>query len=320
VEGKATAAGVAPGGPGASKAATGPQLPDLLTPLGRVALSMLLEEKDSYLNKVDEWLDQQGILGEFREPFRRPFVAAMNLGREEIEKTVLEQWEQEWATHLQPLVERYPFTGTATEEVEPSQLQILHPKQGAFWSFAHRVVAPLCTVQGTDWSLRAPLKRRLETPPRMMETLNRLAELTSLLWTAEGKPQALSLQVLPQPLPPSPVSGSFVTMSYLQCGKVTTFSFNQNPTWQDFALDWWDSQPASSGLEFRTPTTEERDYRAQEISGSFWNCFRLLESASAKDGRQWTWTLMRKGESRRGVEVRFGVRGEPWVPFRRLSQ
>jgi type VI secretion system protein ImpL len=116
------------------------------------------------------------------------------------------------------------------------------------------------------------------------------------------------------------MSGSFVTMSYLKCGKTTTFSFNQNPTWQEFPLHWWEPQPASIGLEFRTPVSEERDYRAQEISRSFWSCFRLLEGASAKDGRQWTWTLLRRqGDSRQGVEVRFGVRGEPWVPFRRLS-
>jgi type VI secretion system protein ImpL len=281
---------------------------------------MMLEEKDSYLSKVDAWLDQQGILGEFREPFRQPFVAAMNLGKEEIEKTVLEQWEQEWAAHVEPLLGRYPFSATATDEVEPSELQILHPKQGAFWSFAHRVVAPLCSIQGTEWSFRGPLKHRFEAPPRMLEIIRRMAELSNLLWTAEGKPQPLSVQVLPQPLPPSPVSGSFVTMSYLKCGKVTTFSFNQNPTWQEFPLNWWEPQPASIGLEFRTPVSEERDYRAQEISRSFWSCFRLLEGASSKDGRQWTWTLMRKqGDSRQGVEVRFGVRGEPWVPFRRLS-
>jgi type VI secretion system protein ImpL len=314
------AAGSAPqGAPEPSKAAAGPRLADLLSPLGRVALSMLLEEKDSYLRKVDEWLDQQGILGEFREPFRRPFVVALSLGKEEIEKTLLEQWEQEWNNNLQPLLERYPFSATATEEVEPSELQFLHPK-GAFWSFAYRMVAPLCTVEGAEWSFRGPLKHRFEAPPQMLETLSLLAELTSLLWSAEGKPQPLSLQVLPQPLPPSPVSGSFVTMSYLKCGKTTSFSFNQNPTWQEFPLNWWEPQPASIGLEFRTPVSEERDYRAQEISRSFWSCFRLLESASAKDGRQWTWSLLKKqGDPRQGVEVSFGVRGEPWVPFRRLS-
>ena len=256
---------------------------------------------------------------EFREPFRRPFVVAMSLGKEEVEVKVLQQWEQQWTGTLQPLVERYPFSATATEEVEPSELQLLHPK-GAFWSFAHRVVAPLCTVEGKTWDFRGPLKNRLEAPPHMLETINQLAELSGVLWNAEGQPQPLTLQVLPQPLPPSPISDSFVTMSYLKCGKTTTFSFNQNPTWQEFPLKWWEPQPASIGLEFRTPVSEERDYRAQEISRSFWSCFRLLESASAKDGRQWTWRLMRKqGGSPQVIEVRFGVRGEPWIPFRRLS-
>jgi type VI secretion system protein ImpL len=307
--------------PQGAKAISASRLPELLSPLGRAALPMLLEDKESYLSKVDAWLNEQGILGEFREPFRRPFLVAMELGQEELETVLATQWEQEWAHTLRPLLERYPFTSEATLEVEPSELEVLHRKNGSFWSFVERVVAPLCTVQGTSWSLRGPLQNRLRVPPQMLETLSHLSELSSLLWSTEGKPQALSLQVLPQPLPPSPVSDSFVTMSYLKCGKTTAFSFNQNPTWQDFPLSWWDPQPASIGLEFRSPVTEERDYRAQEISRSFWSCFRLLEAASAKDGRQWTWTLLRgKGSSRqRGVEIRFGVRGEPWVPFRRLS-
>jgi type VI secretion system protein ImpL len=304
-----------------SAAGNASRLPGMLTPLGRAVLPMLLEEKDSYLSKVDAWLNEQGILGEFREPFRRPFLVAMELGQEEVETALAAQWEQEWANNLKPLLGRYPFTFESTMEVEPSELEMLHPKNGAFWQFVERVVAPLCTVQGTTWSLRGPLQNRLRVPPQMLETLNHLSELTHLLWDKEGKPQALSLQVLPQPLPPSPVSDAFVTMSYLKCGKATAFSFNQNPTWEEFPLSWWDPQPASIGLEFRSPLTDERDYRAQEVSRSFWACFRLLEAASAKDGRQWTWTLMqgRSGSRQRGVEIRFGVRGEPWIPFRRLS-
>ncbi len=310
-------------GPAAApKQGGGPQLAELLSPLGRVALSMLLEDKDSYLRKVDAWLDQQGILGEFREPFRQPFMVALNLGQEEIESVLATHWEDEFTHTLKPLLERYPFNASATQEVEPSELEILRRKDGAFWSFVQRVVAPLCTEQGTDWALRPPLKSRLVAPPQMLDTLSRLSVLSKMLWNAEGKPQPLSLQVLPQPLPPSPVSGSFVTMSYLKCGKTTAFSFNQNPTWQDFPLSWSESQPASIGLELRSPESEERDYRAMEVSRSFWSCFRLLESANTKEGRQWTWWLLRGqgGSKQPGVEVRFGIRGEPWVPFRRLSQ
>ena len=71
------------------------QLPELLTPAGRVALSMLLEDEDSYLKKVDAWLDKQGILGEFRTPFRQPFVTVRNLGRDDLEKVIKEQWTAE---------------------------------------------------------------------------------------------------------------------------------------------------------------------------------------------------------------------------------
>jgi type VI secretion system protein ImpL len=321
--GGAAPAEAAAGDKPAAGAKAGPQLNQLISPLGRVALSMMLEDKDSYLRKVDEWLDQQGILGEFREPFRKPFLVALSLGQEEIESVLSEQWEQEWARTLQPLLTRYPFTPTATEEVDPGELEVLRRKDGAFWGFVERVVAPVCTEQGTTWTLRGPLQGRLLVPPQMLETLTHLSELSKLLWSGEGKPQPLSLQVLPLPLPPSPVKDNFVTMSYLKCGKTTAFSFNQNPTWQEFPLSWWDPQSASIGLELRSPENDERNYRAMEVSRSFWSCFRLLESASVSEGRQWTWRLLQGKEGARqkqGVEVRFGVRGEPWVAFRRLSQ
>lgn len=305
-------AGGAPGG-------EGPQLPEMLSPLGRVALSMMLEEPESYLRKVDEWLDQQGILGEFREPFREPFLVALNLGRAEVEAVLDEQWEREWERTLQPLLRRYPFTKGSSEEVEPGELEVLRRKDGAFWAFVSRVVAPVCVEQGTKWSLRGPLKGRLREPEQMLDTLNRLSELSRLLWDEQGKPQPMALQVLPLPLPRARVGESFVTMSYLKCGKTTAFGFNQTPTWQEFPLSWWESAPAAIGLELNTPASSERDYRAMEVSRSFWSCFRLLESATSMQGREWMWRLLQGQGGQKGVEVRFSVRGEPWSSFRRLS-
>jgi type VI secretion system protein ImpL len=297
----------------------GPQLPEMLSPLGRVALSMMLEEPESYLRKVDEWLDQQGILGEFREPFREPFLVALNLGRAEVESVLDEQWEREWERTLQPLLRRYPFTKGSKEEVEPGELEVLRRKDGAFWTFVSRVVAPVCAEQGTKWTLRGPLKGRLREPEQMLDTLNRLADLSRLLWDEQGKPQPMALQVLPQPLPRARVGESFVTMSYLKCGKTTAFGFNQTPTWQEFPLSWWESAPAAIGLELNTPVSSERDYRAMEVSRSFWSCFRLLESATSMQGRELMWRLLQGQGGQKGVEVRFSVRGEPWSAFRRLS-
>jgi type VI secretion system protein ImpL len=280
---------------------------------------MLLEEESSYLSRVDAWLDQQGILGEFRKPFRQPFLLARNLGREELERVLKEQWTGEYTRLLEPLVKRYPFDPSAQQELDPAELAVLRRKDGEFWQFIDRVMAPIIIERGTEWAVRSPLRSRVLVPQRMLSTLNQVSRLSRLLWDDQGKPLPISLQVRPLPLPRTPVPGDFVTMSYFKCGGASSFGFNQSPTWQDFPVNWWDQRTASLGVELRSPLREGKRYRTVEMANSSWSCFRLLELGSFTDEQNMVWALPGpEGDaSAHELEVSFGLRGEPWAAFRR---
>ncbi|WP_257446964.1 type VI secretion protein IcmF/TssM N-terminal domain-containing protein [Archangium lipolyticum] len=298
------------------------ELADMLTPLERVALTMLLEEEGSYLRKAQEWLDQQGITGNLRDPFLAPFLAVQRLGKQELENTLSRQWEEASGRMLRPMLERYPFNPDSKEDVDPGELEVVRRKDGAFWHFVDQTFSRVCSERGTQWSLRGPLREKLTLPDEMLVTLSRLARLSKLLWDDEGRPRPLMLKVQPQPLPAPPMPGVFVTMSSLKCGKTAAYGFNQSPTWQEFPLNWWDQQVSSIVLELRSPARDVPQYLSLPWNRSAWSCFRLFEEAAitTDQRRQWSLALQGNGVSKKGLDISFGLKGDPWVPFREVPR
>jgi type VI secretion system protein ImpL len=311
------------GGAGAASASQeggGTQLVDLLSPLGRVALAMLLEEDGSYLAKVDAWLDKQGILGELRRPFREPFLVARELGRAEVERVLDEQWEAQLVQTLEPLLRRYPFNVEASQELDPAELDVLRRKDGAFWQFVSQVLSPVVEEKGTEWMLRRPLRQQLTVPPRMLLMLGRLSRLSRTLWDEEGKPRTLPVQVRPLPLP-AVGAGGYVTMSFFKCGAAAAFGFNQTPAWQEFPVAWWEPRTASVGVELRMPGRDSKRYRSTELSRSSWNCFRLLDAATFDQEQNAVWPLPGPdGAAGSELRLRFGMRGGPWTVFQEVAR
>lgn len=298
------------------------ELADMMTPLEKVALTMLLEEEGSYLRKAQEWLDQQGITGELRQPFLEPFLQVQRLGKQELEATLTRQWEEASGRMLKPMLERYPFNPDSKEDVDPGELEVLRRKDGAFWHFVDQMFSRIAVARGSQWSLRGPLRDKLTLPDEMLLSLSRLDRLARLLWDDEGRPRPLMLKVQPQPLPAPPMTGVFVTMSSLKCGKTAAYGFNQSPTWQEFPLSWWDQQVSSIVLELRSPARDVPQYLSLPWNRSAWSCFRLFEEATltTDQRRQWNLALQGNNVSKRGVDISFGLKGDPWVPFREVPR
>ncbi|MET0402237.1 MAG: hypothetical protein ABW123_07520 [Cystobacter sp.] len=316
------AAGAAKADPAAEGTASNSQLSEMISPLEKIALAMLLEEEGSYLRKAQAWLDSQGLTGELRKPFLAPFLAVQRLGKEELESTLSRQWEDASARMLRSLLSRYPFNPDSKEDVDPSELEVLRRKDGAFWHFVEQVYSRVCVERGSQWALHATLREKLVLPASLLPTLSQLSRLARLLWDEEGRPRPLILKVQPQPLPPPPMPGVFVTMSSLKCGKTTAYGFNQSPSWQDFPLNWWDQQVSSIVLELRSPSRDDPKFLSLPWNRSIWSCFRLFEEAlvTSDQRRQWSLVLQGNNVNKRGVDISFGLKGDPWMPFREVPR
>ena len=220
------------------------------------------------------------------------------------------------------MLERYPFNPETQEEIDPTELEVLSRKDGAFWQFVNQNFSRVIVERGSEWTLRGPLKEKgLVLPDRMLLTLSRLSRLARLLWDDEGRPRPLMLRVQPQPLPTPPMTGVFITMSSLKCGKTAVHGFNQAPTWLDFPVSWWDQQVSSIVLELRSPARDFPQYLSLPWNRSAWSCFRLFEEATVTGDQRRQWRLALQGDGlKRGVEISYGLKGEPWAPFREVPR
>jgi type VI secretion system protein ImpL len=75
-------------------------------------------------------------------------------------------------------------------------------------------------------------------------------------------------------------------------------------------------------LELRSPSRDIPKYLSLPWNNSPWSCFRLFEEAALTldQRRQWSLALQGAGVSKKGLDISFGLKGDPWVPFREVPR
>jgi type VI secretion system protein ImpL len=288
-----------------------------LSPLGKISLAIFRNDKDSYLNMVNIWLKSVG--GEGREwhiPFLAPVHEAYDLGLVEVQATINRVWGDLWKTSVQPLITNFPFNVNADAVVAPSMLEAtLNPQQGSFWQTFKRYLAPVYVETNTTWRERTFPKGSLDLPPDILTTVNGLARLTRALWNEKGLPQPLRFSVKALPLPLRHEHEPAVVLSYLKCGKESIFGFNQQPSWQNFTLEWWKEHPAVVGIEFKQDSQFRQNYQTITIPQSTWSFYRLLQRAEPGGTEVLTWRLESPELKNRLLNVQFSIKSDPWALF-----
>jgi len=289
----------------------------LLSPVGRVAMTMILQPDQSYVAQANQWLAEVGISDDLKAPFLEPFDRVLDFGVGELEAALKQQWTRTWS-QVSPMFGKYPFHRRATREVEPSELEAFKESGGSFWQ-AFRELAPFCVQRGETWSARTPLLRPVNLPAGMLARVNLIARLARAYFDKDGKRAPLALTVTPLPLPRDLDREGYVTMSFLRAGGATVFGFNQQPTARAFSPSWWGGDGASIGIMFGDPDLKGTPDRSVDSPSSPWSLYRLIEKASVV-GDTAVWTLPGDGARRRTVPVRFVLRGDavalhPWTLF-----
>jgi type VI secretion system protein ImpL len=299
----------------------GGELKAILSPVGRVAMSMLLQPESSYTAQAAQWLEEVGITDDLKRPFLEPFERVLDFGVPEIESALKLQWQKQW-NQVSPMFGKFPFRRQASKEVDPAELDGLG-EHGNFWKGFRGSEAPFCALRGGSWIARAPLARPVTLPAGMLGRVNLVARLAHLFFDKEGKRAPLELWATPLPLPRELDREGYVTMSFLRAGGASVFGFNQQPTARTFAPTWWGQDGASIGIMFGDPThtgTPDRTPdRSIDTASSPWALYRLIERGKVVDDTV-VWTLPGDGFKRRTVPVRFVLRGNavtlrPWTLF-----
>lgn len=288
-------------------------LSDLVSPVGRAALAVLDENPASHERKTEQFLASIGLGGAMGQPMLAPMRHVTRLGIAEVEQAVAQQFQSTLLPLVSPLISHYPFERTADKEVQPSELEILKPTEGAFWLTFRAIFGPVVIEKNGDWSARKWQRGSLSLPTELLPMANHMTRLSRQLFTREGNRQPLQISV--KPLPFSATAGGIpITMIFLRSGKAQVFGVNAIPSSRPLAVSWWQSDVASVGAEFSIATSGRKQTQSIEVSDSAWSFFRLLDKASQSDGRVMSWNLPSDG-GQPAIDVRFELGSDPWQIF-----
>lgn len=293
-----------------------PALAELLTPLGRIGLTVLAEQEASPERKVELFLESAGMAGPLAPPFLAPVQHLTRLGLTEVEQSLNQQWESTLLPMVRPLLSRYPFERRGDRETQAIELDVLKPAVGAFWQTFRQVFGPVCVEQGGVWSPRKWARGSLVLPNDMLPLVNQLAQLTAALFTRDGARKPLVINIKPLPVQACDAENP-ATVSFLTLGKSQVFGTNTRPAALAFSLPWWQQEISTVGVEFGKGASQ-RATQSIEIADSQWSFFRLLERATSSRG-VYTWVLPSDG-GRPQCEVRFELENDPAALFRIKSR
>lgn len=301
-------------------------LKGVLTPIGRVAWAMLLNEDSAYSILVKNWLVNVGILDEWQQPFLAPVQKVQKFGTDEINQHLAGIWTDIWDSNVTPLLVKFPFqpTAGASEELALDDLiKTFHPKLGVFWSTFQLYLSPLSTFSNGVWVRRHDLSESVKLPENYLKRLNSVQQLTANLWDVQGSPKPLELSVKPGLLPTfnskQILRAPLVSLTYLRKGEHSVLGFNQQADWQKLSLEWWKVQAAEVGMEFRKDADPTRVYTDLAVTDSSWNFFRLLQQGQQEGSQRYRWQLAHPNFPKQPLNLEFIFQANPLAVFANLA-
>lgn len=297
-----------------------------LSPMGRLAWNMMLNDDAAYTRLTKAWLQNAGITDFWQQPFLAPALKVGEFGAGEIKLSIDGIWNDLWNSNVQPLLAKFPFAPAAGREQEVSVNEltgILHPKQGLFWTGFRDYLAPLCRYANGAWGQRNELIGTLSLPDGMLQRLNAAQGFSATLWDDQGAPKPLPIAAKEQPLPAfnrtQMPEAPLVSLGYLRAGGASVLAFNQQPAWQKFPLAWWQPQPAAAGLEFRADGDAVRTYADMSVAEGTWNFFRLLQKGQATANNRYAWALSHPDYPQQKLSLEYVFQADPWSLFTSLA-
>jgi hypothetical protein len=297
-----------------------------LTPIGRVAWAMRLNEDGSYSTLVKSWLQNAGIQDDWQQPFLAPVQKVAEFGTAEINQNIAGIWSDIWDSNVAPLLVKFPFTPYAGRDKElalDDLIKTFHPKQGVFWVTLQQYLSPLCSFSNGVWVKRQQLSDSLALPANYLKRLNAVQQLTTNLWDVQGNPKPLQLSVKPGLLPTFDSEqiphAPLVSLSYLRKGEISVLGFNQQADWQKLPLEWWTAQPAEVGMEFRKDADPTRVYTDITVADSSWNFFRLLQQGHLAGTQRYRWPLAHPNFPQQPLNLEFSFQANPLAVFANLA-
>jgi hypothetical protein len=305
-----------------------------LSPVGKISLSILRDDPDSYLNLVRNWVNSVGIAPAWADVFLAPVWQAYTLGVVEIEEEIAAIWSDLYRTDIAPLSRRFPFDTSASKDVAVEDLICATHSEGHFSKEFKALLAPVLIQDSDGWRERPSELDALRLPADLLPTVNAVFQLSTLLWDEQGEARPLEFMIKPAPLPALNPDKPIALLSFLSAGTAPVFSFNQQPAWKKFTISWQEEREASVGVEFALNEDGERAQEGITIPKTMWSFFHLIKRVKNFENMReeavtgiptlLTWEIASPDmHSSDGLpsglgdrqEISFAMQGNPWGIF-----
>jgi len=290
----------------------GSELRARTTPLGRIGIAVLREEKDSYVDLVERWLAGDDVRPEWQAPFLGPVVAAAQLGLKQVEDTVATAWDDVLRRSLSPMLSSFPFDRRATLEATPAQIEESLSPRGAVARTIADLIEPLCFADSGRLSPRKTPRVSIGLPPGSLELIAEIERIRPYFWDPAGTPRPIALSVKALPLPRWQ-PGDPVLLAYLQLGGQTILGFNQQVGSRDLLVDW--NKPQTASVGFRVELGSGGGARGYNEPESSFSLYRLLSEAVASRDGLYTWSFGEAKPDAPAAALEFQFTSNPWAPF-----
>lgn len=274
------AASLEPVAPGASPPAGGdagaPGLASTLAPSGLLMLNKLTGADKDKLAQINGWLAGANVPADQALPFLAPVRTIYGFGLRDLNRAVSQAWSNEMSPVIAPILVRFPFRPGASDDVAVADLEAVVRAQGKqpgmFWTSFARWLAPVTVAHNGRYQWLGDVTG----PAGTLDTINALARLSRALWDNDGNPTSLPIDITPQPLEATPVSGRMPTMASLVSGTAAVYAFNQRPRSSILALPWWEQGSSSILVRLSKPGSSDTVTYSVDESGSPFSFYRLL--------------------------------------------
>lgn len=258
------------------------------TPSAQIALSLLKQSPDSYLNLITEHLSEIGVPSRYHNLFTAPIMQIYHIGVKDLQKGIDRLWTQTYTPQASLLFAKRPFNSTGEMVATFEEVKQMTSPKSEIWQMIRNVIAPVSIVSNGIWAPKPACDVQLSS--QFYSDLNRLARVTTALWDNEGNPQALTFNVQFLPFSASSNSSLLPIQSYIVAGKEALHNFNQSPTWHPLKIEWWKEDSSTVVIELMSKN-DTKSYRAEKVLNTLWSFFELLKKGEKQEKSTWVWKL-----------------------------
>ncbi|MCP3966193.1 MAG: hypothetical protein GY750_04485 [Lentisphaerae bacterium] len=283
-----------------------------LSNLGRIAMKIALNDKDSYLNIVDAWLRNINMPDDLRGPFLKPIEQIYIFGSKDLRNKL----DLVWKRQLLPMVNKYkmdyPFDRDAESTFDPDAFDQDFSPNGKFWTTFNMYFKPFMQKTGDKWRRKSIL---LDVPLVSRDTLKLIDEvfnLTATLFDSKGAPKTIQVEISAEPIYDlRSYEDTIIKMTSLTSGNQEVIGINSVPIWKEFSIKWWDPIVSQISIQMSDGST----FNSNQIEGVL-SLFQLLDKADYDEKTGiFTWTITILGEQERTAKVSFKFKSDPRKAF-----